>query len=117
MTRGVLPVSVTEDIIKLSNEAEIKCLKEGKKFNLSGLLRPTIISTLTKYIQDHGDGNPGFDLKQWIDNPEFQATPSLFRTEEDIREFINSIKGTGRFQEIGSQLQLWVDIFNQVESL
>ncbi|MCV0398510.1 MAG: hypothetical protein K5785_00790 [Nitrosarchaeum sp.] len=117
MVRAVLPLSVTKEIEDLIIEAQAKALKEGKKFNLSGLLREPIKQALKRYIIEHGDGNPGFDLEQWIRNENFQATPALFRNKEDVQNFINGIKNTSQFQEVGKQLQMWVDIFNEVDSL
>ena len=117
MTRIIVPLSMPPDMLDLINKCQAKCLKEGKKWNLSKLLLPSVTATLKQYAEHFGDGNPSSDLNQFINNPDFQVTPALFRNKEDILEFIKTIKGTGRFDEVGEQLQTWVNIFNEVESL
>lgn len=117
MTRIVLPLSMPTEVIDLINKCKKKCIEEGKTWNLSKLLLPSVTATLTQFAEHFGDGNPSSNMDQFIDNPNFQVTPALFRSKEDIQKFIHSIKGTPRFDEIGEQLQTWVNIFNEADSL
>ena len=115
MVRSVLPLSMPQEVGELIKKAEEVARREGKKWNLSGLLAPGILETLKKYIQHHGDGNPATTIIDYINNPDFQATPMLFRSPEEIRAFMQQIRNTNRWPELQAQLQTWINIFNEEE--
>ena len=55
-----------------------------------------------KYVKEHGDGNPNFELTQWVDNSDMQATPAFMRTMDDWVHFLDNIDEK-RFREIEAQ--------------
>lgn len=67
---------------------------------------------MAKFIQEHGDGNPTFTMDQFINAPDFLATPALFRTPEDIAKYISKIKGTKQYEKVGAKLNVWAKIYN-----
>jgi len=54
------------------------------------------------YLKEHGDGNPNFQLDQWTDNADIQATPAFMRTLDDWQRFIDGLD-EARFREMESQ--------------
>jgi len=54
-------------------------------------LKEYLREIVLNHAKDHGDGNPGFKLDQWIKTPEFKAVPAFFRTREDWQEYIEKL--------------------------
>ena len=46
---------------------------------------------IKEYIKVHGDGNPGFTMDQFIDNPQMKAVPAFFRTLEDWEKYLYNL--------------------------
>lgn len=115
MARAIISISFDEKTLKTISEAEAILKKEGKKFNLSELLRDLINDFLIKFITDHGDGNPHSTIDQFM-NGGFIVTPALARAEkpEDIEKYIKSIIGTEQFEIVGNFLDVWATKYNNV---
>lgn len=117
MVRGVQSFSFDKDTIDLVKKAEEVARKEGKKFNLSGVLREPIKQALQKYVFEHGAGNPSSTLDDYTTNENFLVTPMMMSDQEAIKKYLLSIRKTGLWPVIGSQLQLWVNQYNQQEAM
>jgi hypothetical protein len=116
LVRTVISISLDEETLPLVAKAEEICKKEGKKFNLSGILREIIKEQLIKFVTGHGDGNPGSTIDQFFDGG-FIITPALARAEkpEDIEKYLKSIVGTKQFEQVGEFLTVWVQKYNTLQ--
>lgn len=115
MVRTVISLSFDKETLKLIDEAEAIMKKEGKKFNLSKLLREVVRDCLIKFVTDHGDGNPHSTMDQFM-NGGFIVTPALARAEkpEDIEKYIRSLIGTEQFEIVGNFLDVWATKYNGI---
>jgi len=116
LVRSIISISFDEDALKLVKQAEEICKKEGKKFNLSAILRDVIKQHLIKFVTGHGDGNPHSTMDQFF-NEGFIVTPALARAtnSEDIKKYLLEIKSTPQFAQIGDFLTTWATLYNAVE--
>ena len=60
------------------------CWKERKPINA------LVQDFMEKYIKEHGNGNPMYELTKWVENPEFRATPAFRESEENWLRYINT---------------------------
>jgi len=113
--RIIISLSFDKETDELIEKAEKIVKAEGKRFNLSKILRDIVKAHLIEYVKNHGDGNPITFIDDYMENDNFQATPMIFRKPDEIREFLRSIRNTSRWPELEKQLNVWVQIFNEIE--
>ncbi len=46
---------------------------------------------MKKYIKEHGEGNPLYQIDKWIENPELIATPAFFEDIEKWKAYVKRI--------------------------
>lgn len=59
---------------------------------------------IKKYVKEHGDGNPIFELDKWFGNSQMKAVPAVFRTLPEWQIWIDKIASDKEFREIESQI-------------
>lgn len=116
MVRSIISISFDEDTLKLIKQAEELCKKEGKKFNLSAILRDVIKQHLIKFLTNHGDGNPHSTMDQFFSDG-FTVTPALARATnpEDVKKYLLEIQETPQFENIRAYLTTWGTLFNAID--
>jgi len=62
---------------------EIAFREKGK-----GGVSKLIMEYITKYVENHTEGNPNFEITKWQDNAEFKAMPSLMDPHKNWTKFI-----------------------------
>jgi hypothetical protein len=80
-------------------------------------MQKLIAQLMQERLDKYGDGNPAYTLNQWIDNPEFHATPALFRPDDIISEYITRIRWTPIWDELGSKLNWWATEYNRLDQM
>lgn len=86
------------------------CAKEG--INLGEKINDFI----DKELKEHGDGNPGYTIDQFVDNPQMQAVPAFYRTAEDWEKYLFNLpeselqKIIWQSQTIGARAQKRKDL-------
>jgi len=86
----VLRTFATEE--ELYKKFKAVCSREGA--NVGDKLNEFI----QEYLKEHGDGNPNYALTQWSENPEFMATPALFRKISDWEAYTKALHGRKDWQ-------------------
>ena len=70
---------------------DIELLNRFKK--IAGREETSMTDLLTnfmkEYIKQHGDGNPSFELTQWIDNEDFKVVPALWSKVENWNKYLS----------------------------
>jgi len=54
-------------------------------------LKEYLKEIVLEHIKNHGDGNPGSTMDQFIETPDFKAVPAFFRTREDWQSYIEDL--------------------------
>ena len=84
MTEKIMAFYLPEEIHTLIKKLAVMDHKPLKQY-----LREIVL----EHAKDHGDGNPGFKLDQFIEDPEMKAVPAFFRNREDWQEYIEKLSG------------------------
>lgn len=70
---------------------------------------------LIEYVNAHDTGNPQHKLPNFLQDPDFVATPALFRDHHTILKYLRTIKGTDMEQKVNSKINEWVDCINEAD--
>lgn len=62
---------------ELKNRLKVQAAKENKDMSI------IVEELLEKYLKEHGDGNPSYQLTQWQEQSDFRVTPAFARTNKD----------------------------------
>lgn len=68
---------------KLYDEFLRVALREGERASTK------IQDFMSRYVKDHGSGNPSFEITQWIDNKDFRAVPTLLSGREKWDRYLS----------------------------
>lgn len=68
---GFLIKETTKDWLK------IQAIKERKEMS------EIVEQLLERYRKEHGDGNPNYQVTQWVEQEDFRVTPAFARTSKD----------------------------------
>jgi len=98
--------------INLEKE-EKDALKEIALRETGGDMSPIARKAILEYIKNHGEGNDTFKLEGWIENPEFQAVPTLFA---DYEKWTNYYKDSNPQDRLKVRISL-VRIFNMIKGV
>ena len=82
MTEKLMAFLIPEEI-----HIEVKKLAVMDKKTLKEYLKEIVL----EHVKNHGDGNPGFTMDQFIEEPEMKAVPAFFRNRDDWLDYIEKL--------------------------
>ena len=98
-----------------SNEDLVKKVEELAHREKKSFSEITNIA-LMEYYKVHGEGNPQYTIKQYIDNPSFSAYPAIASPIQNRRVYFYNLKEKGTpndINELRYYLQEWVHLFEE----
>src|SRR5215510_16604566 len=60
------------------------CWRERKQMNV------LFQEFMEKYIKEHSQGNPQYEIGQWVENPDFRAVPAFREPLKNWTRYINT---------------------------
>ena len=84
-------VGMTEKLMAFYLPEEIHTLIKKLAVMDHKTLKQYLREIVLVHAKDHGDGNPGFTMDQFIEEPEMKAVPAFFRNRDDWLDYIEKL--------------------------